>query len=227
MKKLFCITAAACIASLTIQAQIWNFDLAGLGGPGLQGESEPNVATPSTASGGELAQNFPGDFPSISYNVATKQLRLPIGWGTDNGFTDLMAPFTAWHIHGPVASNPGDDVNDYFTRNASPLVGYTWVTPNDQAHFDGTRRDASFDALITLVDTTLGGSPYTVAQQEQDLKDGRWYVNVHSQGTYAAGEIRGQLLYVIPEPEHYVAIAGFALLAFAGYRRYKNAPAKA
>ena len=225
MKKLLCI-AAACVTSLTNQAQIWEFDLGGLGGPGLTGASEPGVAVPSTASGGELAQNFPGDFPSINYNVATKQLRLPIGWGTENGFTDLTATFTAWHIHGPVASSPGDDVNDYITRSTSPLPGYTWVLPNDQTG-DGSRRDASFDTIITLVDRTLGGSPYTVAQQEQDLKDGRWYVNVHSQGTYAGGEIRGQLLYVIPEPEHYAAIAGFALLAFAGYRRYKNAPAKA
>ena len=237
MKKLLFITAA-CVTSLTIQAQIWEFDLAGLGGPGLTGASEPGAVVPSTASGGELNEGFPGAYPSINYNVATKQLQVPIGWGTANGFTDLTGDFTAWHIHGPVSSDPGDDVNDYFTRSTSPLPDYSasWVLPNDQTG-DGSRRDASFNTIITLVDKTLNGSLYSVAQQEQDLRNGRWYINVHSSGTwdngegqtgtYGGGEIRGQLLYVIPEPEHYAAMAGFALLAFAGYRRYKNAPAKA
>ncbi len=237
MKKLIFITAA-CVTSLTVQAQILEFDLGGLGGPGLTGASEPGAVVPSSASGGELKANFPGSYPSINYNFATKQLQIPIGWGTENGFTDLTGDFTAWHIHGPVASVDGDDVNDYFSRSTSPLPGYgaAWVNPNDQTG-DGSRRDASFNTIITLVDQTLNGSPYTVAQQEQDLRDGRWYINVHSNGewdngagqtgTYAGGEIRGQLLYVIPEPEHYAALAGMALLGFAGYRRFKNAPAKA
>ena len=56
----------------------------------------------------------------------------------------------------------------------------------------------------------------------QVVRDGRWYINVHSAGTYAGCEIRGQLLYVIPEPEHYAAFAGLSLLAFAGYRRFKR-----
>lgn len=213
--------SAVCFTSLQLNAQIWNFDLVGLGGSGLQGASEPGVAVPSTASGGELNQNFPGSFPSINYNTATRELRLPIGWGTENGFTDLTANFTAWHIHGPVASNTGDDINDYMTRSTSPLPGYSFVSPNDQTG-DGSRRDASFDTTIVLQDVTLNGNLYTVAQQEQDLRDGRWYINVHSVGTYAGGEIRGQLLYVIPEPEHYAAFAGLALLGFAGYRRYKR-----
>lgn len=213
--------SAVCFASVQIHAQLWEFDLGGLGGSGLRGASEPGVAVPSTASGGELSQNYPGTFPSITYNPATKELRLPIGWGSENGFTDLTANYTAWHIHGPVASSPGDDVNDYMTRSTSPLPGYTFAVPNDQTG-DGSRRDASFDTTLILHDVTLGGNLYSIAQQEQDLRDGRWYINVHSAGTYAGGEIRGQLLYVIPEPEHYAAFAGLSLLAFAGYRRFKR-----
>jgi hypothetical protein len=219
MKKLLFI--AACVTSLTIQAQIWEFDLGGLAGPGLLGGNEPGQNPVSSASGGELRENFP-QFPSISYNVATRELRLPIAWGIENGYTDLTGNYTAWHIHGPVA---GEDLQDFMSGTASPLPTYTYVTPQDQSEFGGTR-SGSFDTTITLQDLTLGGNPYTVAQQEQDLRDGRWYINVHST-TYGPGEIRGQLLYVIPEPEHYAAMAGFALLAFAGYRRYKNAPAKA
>ena len=223
MKKFFFITAA-CVTSLTIQAQIWEFDLGGLAGPGLLGGNEPGQDPVSPASGGELHENFAGDFPSISYNVATRELRLPIAWGIENGYTDLTGNFTAWHIHGPVA---GEDLQDFMSGNASPLDPntYDYVTPRDQSEFGGTR-SGSFDTTITLQDLTIGGNLYTVAQQQQDLRDGRWYINVHST-SYPGGEIRGQLLYVIPEPEHYAAMAGFALLAFAGYRRYKNAPAKA
>jgi hypothetical protein len=218
--------SAACSVTLPIHAQIWQFDLGGLAGSGLRGGNEPSVAIASPASGDELNKNFPSDFPSISYNTTTHELRLPIGWGSANSgpnaaYTDLTAPETVWHIHGPVASNPGDDVNDYFTRSTSPLPTYTYVTPNDQTG-DGSRRSGSFDTTITLQDLTLNGSPYTVAQQEQDLRDGRWYVNVHSQGTYAGGEIRGQLLYVVPEPEQYAALAGLALVGFAGYRKLKK-----
>jgi hypothetical protein len=154
--------------------------------------------------------------------VATRQLRLPIGWGSENSaldgsndYTDLTGNYTVWHVHGPVA---GEDVQDFISGTASPLATYTYVTPNDQSP---GARSGSFDTTITLQDITLGGNPYTVAQQEQDLRDGRWYINIHS-STYGAGEIRGQLLYVIPEPEHYAALAGLALLGFAGYRRFKK-----
>ena len=211
---------AACITSLSLHAQIWEFDLGGLAGSGLRGGNEPGVATPSPATGGELNQNFPGDFPSITYNVATRQLRVPIGWGSDNGFVDLTGTYSAWHIHGAVASNPGDDVNDYFTRNAPPLP-YTFNVPQDQST-DGSRRTASIDQTFLLTDLTIGGNLYTVDQQVADLKAGRWYINVHSTPNYGGGEIRGQLLYVIPEPQHYAAIAGVALLGFAGYRKYRK-----
>ena len=53
---------------------------------------------------------------------------------------------------------------------------------------------------------------------------GKAYVNIHSPGLYAGGEIRGFLTAAIPEPETYaLMLAGLAAIgAFTRARRAKG-----
>lgn len=78
-----------------------------------------------------------------------------------------MTP-TISHVHGPAMVGV----------NAAPLFDLT-VTPTSGYNYG-----------------TIGysGSATLSAAQETDLKNNLYYVNIHSAGIYAAGEIRGQLI---------------------------------
>lgn len=151
-------------AGLAAPAAVIQFDLAGVGGPGLLPTNErPDPATGGTpGTGGEIGAG-------IFYDDVTKILTVNVGWGSGNGFTDLSGDATAAHIHG----------------NA------------DQTQATGV----IFDMGGSLSPSASNGSisyttPALSAQQETDLFDGLWYVNVHT-GANTGGEIRGNL---VPEP---------------------------
>jgi hypothetical protein len=84
-------------------------------------------------------------------------------------FTGLTAPAAAAHIHGPALAGV----------NAPPLFDLTVPSATEGAITTGT-------TTITLT-----------AAQITDLQAGKYYVNIHSQGTdppgFPGGEIRGQL----------------------------------
>ena len=221
MKYALLLAAAACTA-VTSQAAIWEFDLGpAVGGFGLNGQNEvPLPTTPSPATGREAPLGGAG----IEYNDGTKELTLHYGWGStpDVGGTPLTANFSAMHIHGPANTSGSagviyDLVQEDFDDGSQ--FGLT-DEAGDPAAPPSPLRSGHFDFFLTLRD--LPGVK-TVAEQETELLGSMWYINIHS-GDYPGGEIRGQLI-AVPEPEHYAAFAGLALLGFSGYRRFKLARA--
>lgn len=103
-------------------------------------------------------------------------------------FTGLSSASTADHFHGPAA--PGVTANVLYGLQSISTLGGTSGTINGD---------------VTLVDFPAGGPTFTIAQQIDQLNNGLWYVNVHSQ-TFGGGEIRGQVLPV-PEPSTFGLIA--------------------
>jgi hypothetical protein len=123
------------------------------------------------------------------FNVNLDPAQEPNGGGTGSGsgsvtlsgnslalalsFSGLSANATAAHIHGPASA--GINAAVLYPLNALTTLGATAGTIN------GT---------VTLGDGTGG---FTLAQQLQQLRDGQWYINIHSP-SHPGGEIRGQLL---------------------------------
>jgi hypothetical protein len=216
----------AVCTTITSQAAIWQFDLGPtIGVFGLNGANERPTPTASPATGAEIKDHDSNHF--INYDTETQRLELHFGWGSDASLdyggptgTDLTANLSGIHIHGPAFANESTGVlyNLLSLAAASPPTGEGYFNPS------GNGRSGAIDLTVQLVEG-VGG--FSVQEQQQQLRNGQWYINIHSEGQYAAGEIRGQLLYVIPEPEHYAAFAGIALLGFAGFRRYKMANAGA
>ena len=81
-------------------------------------------------------------------------------------FGGLSSPESIAHLHGPAIPGVPAGVL-YGLPNGSPKEG-----------------------TIALVDLMAGA--YPVAQQVADLRDGMWYVNIHSED-FTSGEIRGQV----------------------------------
>ena len=216
------LTLFAACATISTQAAIWEFDL----GPaiiepfGLNGANERPLPTASPATGGEIKDHDSNNY--INYNTETKALELHFGWGSHPSLdyggptgTDLTANLSGLHIHGPADVNNATGVlyNLLSLAASTTNPGEGFYDPN------GNGRSGAIDLTVQLVEG-VGG--YSIAQQEAQLLGNNWYINIHSEGQYSGGEIRGQLLYVIPEPQHYAALAGVALLGFAGYRRFKS-----
>jgi hypothetical protein len=84
-------------------------------------------------------------------------------------FSGLSGNTTAAHIHGPAA--PGVNTGVLYGFNV-PLGVKAGV----------------IDQTVTITNKTA----YTIAQQLQQLRDGLWYINIHST-TFGGGEIRGQV----------------------------------
>jgi hypothetical protein len=167
MKK--CIVLLVSTLSLAAsQAALIHFDLSPPGtdiAVGLVPANEVPPAVTSTGSGGEVSGG-------IVYDTDTGLLHLAIGYGTAASFTDLTAPATSAHIHGP--TRPG--------TNAVVLV--------DLAPYHFPASDPAKGGVI------VGSIPFPAAHVT-NLFDGLLYVNVHTTN-YMGGEIRAQLIAVIP-----------------------------
>jgi hypothetical protein len=158
----------------------------------------------SPAIGYDLNQHYPGNnppetFPPITLDTAAHTLRLPIGWGTPNSGQDLQSPYQESWLYRDVGGTPD--------------LLYSWSTVNDQG---GGGAAGSYDVTVPLAPI----SGYTVAAQEQDIRNGLWFLRIDSVG-FPNGEIAGQLTPV-PEPEHYAMLAGLWLIGFAVYRQVKS-----
>jgi hypothetical protein len=108
-------------------------------------------------------------------------------------------PFADWHIH---LGDPGE--------NGAVLIAGGLLAP------PSADSNPLVDSLvITPAATSVVG--LSVADFEAVLKAGGFYINVHSDA-YRQGELRAQILQVVPEPAT-LAVLGAGLIALAWRRR--------
>lgn len=114
---------------------------------------------------------------------------------------------------------------DDVTNNLAWNISFQGLV-STAAHFHGPAPAGSNAGIqISLSSgspiSPLVGSAVLSADQETDLLNGLWYVNIHS-SDYPLGEIRGQLLPV-PEPEAYATmLAGLGLIGMRLARRKRH-----
>ena len=119
-------------------------------------------------------------------------------------YSGLSALANNAHIHGP--SGP-------FPASAGVLynLGNTIVPLNVTG--------GNISGTVSLVPLQSGA--YTVQEQLDDLNNQLWYINIHSVGQFAGGEIRGQIVPV-PEPSTWV-LMGFGAIGLLWSVRRKKA----
>jgi hypothetical protein len=146
------------------------FDLSPAGtdaGVGLSPLNEPSGVTNSTGSGNEM-------FGGIAFDTNTLTLSLAVGYGSAAGFTDLTAPASAMHIHGP--AGPGTNASVVLD-----LVPYLFL-PQDPAKGG-----------------IIFGQALIPTNQVDNLLAGLLYINIHTTNN-PGGEIRGQLIPILNNP---------------------------
>lgn len=111
-----------------------------------------------------------------------------LSWDVE--YFDLLSPSTAAHFHGPAD----------FGENAGVQVGM------------------GAGETFGVTEGTLNGSAMISAAQIQQVLDGLWYINIHSE-MFPGGEIRGQVVGIIPAPG---AMALLGIAALAGTRRRRR-----
>jgi hypothetical protein len=171
------------------------FDLNGKAGFGLLAGNENSAVVGTPGSGGETGAG-------ISYDDVTNILSMNFAWGSANGFTDLTGNATAGHIHGPTANSAPAGFLDNAGVNIFLSTLAQW------------NASASAGGLF-------GGSVTLNATQETELLAERYYINVHT-STNQGGEIRGHLVFAIPEPMT-LALVGLTLLGLGVSHRRRSA----
>lgn len=130
--------------------------------------------------------------PGIAFDDVTKVLSWNIGYGSDHGFVDLSGNWTNAHIHGPIA-----------VQFPAPNTG------------TGVRIPLPHTPGSTALTGSFTGSAVLSATDEMSLFDNLLYINIHS-GFSGGGEIRGQLVPVIPEPTTSLLLAMGSVAVICG-----------
>lgn len=160
--------AGVLLAALaTAQAEIIKFDLSPPGkdnAVGMSQTNEPVVVAPSTGSGNEV-------FGGITYDTVSSNLTVSLAYGSFFGFSDLLSPATAAHIHVAPTNTGGPVV--YSLAPLHLIVGNSGI----------------------IAGTVL----YTSDADVADLLIGRHYINVHTTNN-PGGEIRAQLIPLLNQP---------------------------
>jgi len=118
-------------------------------------------------------------------------------------FSGISGTFSDAHIHG--ASAPG--VNSGVLYSIVPFLT-----------LGADNKSGTLSGQITLVPMPNNRN-VPIAQQLQDLNNGLWYFNIHSQPNFAGGEIRGQIL-LVPEPSTWALLSlGAGGLFLRSWRR--------
>lgn len=155
---------------------------------GLTGTQEvpPNA---SNASGTAVAY----------YNTESFLLQVNLTW------TDLVAPATASHIH--LGNGPG--TNGSVAVNFTPF-GFPSATSGTYSFLFDLTQDSSF------MPGFLAGAGGTADAARESLiarlNSGDGYFNIHN-STFPAGEIRGDIHAVVPEPTSLALVGIGAVLA--------------
>ena len=165
------------LAAAPLHAAVWEIELGGIAGEGLLGGNEVDSLPDSFASGKELPFN---EIPGILYDDASKTLEFHVGWGVHEVVqgVQLAGQYISSALYGPASS----------TDN-SPDALYTFTLDS------GFRPAGDASGRSGFVDTRLTLAPigdYSVAEQQADLLNSRWYFNIVTTA-YETGEIRGQL----------------------------------
>lgn len=195
MKKittLAIIAISGLLAPFSASAIVTHFDLLGKGGAGLLAANENGIVNGNFGSGGEIGGG-------ITFDDATNQLTINIGWGATNGFTTLTGDASAGHIHGPTPSA----APAAFDENIGVLIGL-----NSLGGWNANASAGGFSGSVTIP-----------APNVADLFNGKLYINIHT-STNTGGEIRGNLV-AVPEPSTYALLGAVALLGLAYIRRRK------
>ena len=114
----------------------------------------------------------------VTFDDVTNLLSWDFGYGSDHGFVDLLGSWTNTHIHGPIA-----------VQYPSPNTGTGVQVPLGTTHTPGS----------SALTGSFTGSAVLSAANETYLLNNELYFNIHSAFS-PGGEIRGQLVAVIPEP---------------------------
>jgi CHRD domain len=198
--------AATMVASIALSqlaiGAIVLFDLQGVGGAGLLASNEvtatglPANILGTPGIGGESGAGF-------FFDDVANVLTLNASWtGLQGATIGTFGAATGFHIHGPVTA-------------ANPFLGTASVLHNIS---NGT---AGGGAIPNYVVSNLANGSGSLAGtltnlpsgQIADLLAGKWYVNIHS-GVNGGGEIRGNLVAVVPEPTSlaFIVASGMATL---------------
>jgi hypothetical protein len=121
-------------AAAQVQSAIVQFDLTGVAGNGMLAGNEP------------------------TYDTATSNLTIHVGWGSANGFIDLSSAANNSHVHGPTTTNYGNG----YTQTAGVMFNLT--------------RTSNLATGGTISNTVA----LTTASQIAGLFSGKLYINIHT-----------------------------------------------
>ena len=168
----------------------------------------------------------------------------PASFGTASFFIDAASTFmtfTATIFNIDVNGTQTPDVNDNLVAahiHAGPLVTPTVNGPVVWGFFgtpfnDNNPNDFSFVPFTSGVGGTFSGkwdlaegNGTTLSAQLPNILAGRAYINFHTT-QFTGGEIRGNIVSAVPEPESYaLMLAGVAVIAGVARRRGRAVEAK-
>ena len=168
----------------------------------------------------------------------------PASFGTASFFIDAASTFmtfTATIFNIDVNGTQTPDVNDNLVAahiHAGPLVTPTINGPVVWGFFgtpfnDNNPNDFSFVPFTSGVGGTFSGkwdlaegNGTTLSAQLPNILAGRAYINFHTT-QFTGGEIRGNIVSAVPEPESYaLMLAGLAVIAGVARRRGRAVEAK-
>ena len=179
---------AAVSLTTAAQATVFQFNLIGTGGPGLLASNQPGDGL--GGSGGELES-----LGGITYDDVTMALMLNVGWGSDNGFTDLTSTLISAGIFGPMMIE-GDDGFSVITGRLFSLTATTTLASGGQV------LAASNPITLTI-------------PQQADLYSGLYFLRLATVNN-EAGETQGSLVMV---PETSSSLLGLVSLSLLTLRR--------
>ncbi|HEV8543817.1 MAG TPA: CHRD domain-containing protein [Verrucomicrobiae bacterium] len=174
---------------------------------GLREDNEVPAALFSPARGGS------GDFgiPEITYDSGTRTLSFNAGFGQWG--VGYAADLSGNYLNGGIYEG-----SQSAASVTAPLVHqFTTGADGEVALQPGNPSGLSSSG-------TIEGSVVLTPAQESLLLANSLFVNLFSDAnpTFSSvGEIRGQLLAPVPEPQTCALLSGLALIGFAAYRRVK------